>query len=68
MKQHKIVCICGKCNPEALKQELLHEYTAWLVKHNYTSDTDAICEEPLAVDEFLKDKLNKNNYEKTKSI
>jgi hypothetical protein len=67
MTQHKIVCICGKCNPEAIKQELLHEYTAWLIKNGYT-DTDPACEESLAVDEFLKEQLNKKNNEKTKSI
>lgn len=34
-------------------EEILHDYTSWLVKNGYT-DADPICEEPLAVDEYLK--------------
>jgi hypothetical protein len=33
--------------------ELLVKYTEWLQKHSYI-DTDATCEEPFAVDEFMK--------------
>jgi len=38
-----------------LNQELLWEYTNWLTNKGYM-DSDAICEEPYAVDEFLKSK------------
>lgn len=34
-------------------QEILRDYTNWLVKKGYT-DTDPIFEEPYAVDEFMK--------------
>ena len=37
-------------------QEVLHDYTDWLLKHDYLSDVDAVAEEPLAVDEYLKEK------------
>jgi hypothetical protein len=37
--------------------ELLWEYSQWLHKKGYI-DSDFYCEEPYAVDEFMKDRLD----------
>ena len=39
------------------KIELLERYTKFLQERGYI-DTDATCEEPFAIDEFLKGELN----------
>ncbi len=36
--------------------QLLEEYSKWLQQHGYI-DTDWCCEEPKAIDEFLKEEL-----------
>jgi hypothetical protein len=43
-------------NIEVSLHEVLNDYTNWLEQKGYI-DTDATCEEPKAVDEYLKENL-----------
>lgn len=49
----------AKQNAKVSIHEILQYYTNWLVKNGYT-DTDTIYEEPLAVDEYLKENPAEN--------
>lgn len=42
-------------NLEVSIEEVLVDYTQWLMKKGYT-DTDTMCENPTSVEEYLKDK------------
>jgi hypothetical protein len=40
-------------------REILHQYTEWLTAHGYI-DSDALYEEPLAIDEYINEMRGKD--------